>query len=91
MTPKPYTPETLADRWCCSSEKVRQMIHSGELVGFRLGKFIRIPSIEVERFECVPLHLPKGTLSSNIAENMHSRLDADSIGAEFRLARMTSD
>jgi hypothetical protein len=28
------------------------MFKSGELTGFRLGKLIRIPAVEVERFEC---------------------------------------
>jgi len=49
---KPYSPETLAERWGCSSEKVRLMYKDGELAGFRLGKLIRIPADEVERYEC---------------------------------------
>lgn len=48
---RPYSPETLAERWGCSSEKIRRMYHDGELAGFRLGKLIRIPAAEVERFE----------------------------------------
>ena len=35
---RPYSPETLADRWGCSAEKVRTMYRNGELDGFRLGK-----------------------------------------------------
>jgi hypothetical protein len=27
MTDRPYTPETLADRWGCSAETVRQLVH----------------------------------------------------------------
>lgn len=49
---RPYSPETLADRWGCSSEKVRQMCKRGDLASFRLGKLIRIPAAEVERIEC---------------------------------------
>lgn len=49
---RPYSPETLADRWGCSAEKVRLMYRGGELAGFRLGKLIRIPASEVERYEC---------------------------------------
>jgi excisionase family DNA binding protein len=49
---RPYSPETLADRWGCSAEKVRLMYRAGELAGFRLGKLIRIPAAEVERYEC---------------------------------------
>jgi excisionase family DNA binding protein len=50
MPAKPLSPETLGERWECSSEKIRQMFHRGEIGGFRLGKLIRIPAIEVERF-----------------------------------------
>ena len=53
MTARPFTPETLADRWGCSSEKIRQMVKRGELQGFRLGKLYRIPANEVERVECL--------------------------------------
>ena len=49
---RPYSPETLAERWCCSAEKIRGMYRNGELTGFRLGKLIRIPAAEVERYEC---------------------------------------
>lgn len=49
--PRPYSPETLGERWGCSAEKIRMMFHAGELAGFRLGKLIRIPASEVERFE----------------------------------------
>ena len=52
MTAKPYSPQTLADRWGCSAEKVRIMYRNGEINGFQLGKLIRIPAAEVERYEC---------------------------------------
>ena len=52
MGARPYSPETLAERWDCSAEKIRRMYHDGELAGFRLGKLIRIPAAEVERYEC---------------------------------------
>lgn len=29
-SPRPYSPQTLADRWGCSAEKVRQMCKRGE-------------------------------------------------------------
>ncbi len=38
---KPYSPETLGERWGCSAQMVRQMFHNGDLAGFRLGKLIR--------------------------------------------------
>lgn len=58
---KPYSPETLADRWGCSAEKVRLMYRNGELPGFRLGKLIRIPAAEVERYECLTTTPSPGT------------------------------
>jgi excisionase family DNA binding protein len=54
---RPFSPETLAERWECSPQLVRQMVRRGEISGFRLGKLIRIPFNEVERVECLP-HSP---------------------------------
>lgn len=52
MTPaRPYTPETLAERWQCSAETVRQLVHRGELPGFRVGRMIRIARAAVEEYE----------------------------------------
>ncbi|WP_350169596.1 helix-turn-helix domain-containing protein [Roseovarius sp.] len=42
----------LADRWQCSAETVRQMVKSGDLRGFRVGRMIRIPYDAVEEIEC---------------------------------------
>lgn len=53
MSERPYSPATLADRWGCSAETVRQMCRRGELSWFSLGKLIRIPASEVERVECL--------------------------------------
>lgn len=47
----PFTPETLAERWGCSGETVRQMVRSGQLPGFRVGRMIRISVIAVEEHE----------------------------------------
>src|SRR3954471_3565809 len=69
----PYTPETLGERWGCSAEKVRQMFRGGELPGFRLGKLIRIPAIEVERYECAQIEAASDTSSSHIEESLPSR------------------
>lgn len=51
-TARPFTPESLGERWGCSPDKVRRMYKAGEIEGFRLGKLIRIPADAVERFEC---------------------------------------
>lgn len=80
MTTPPYSPETLATRWDCSSEMIRRMYHAGELAGFRLGKLIRIPASEVERVECLSGDL-SGTGDSSASP---MELPAD----ELRLARM---
>ena len=76
----PYSPETLSDRWGCSSEKIRQMCRSGELSSFRLGKLIRIPASEVERIEC------QTTDSSDTEDNGASPTEIP--GAELRQARL---
>lgn len=77
---RPYSPETLATRWNCSAQKVRQMVHAGELQGFRLGKLIRIPAQEVERVEC---------LSGGLSGTEASSASPTGIPAsELRLERM---
>lgn len=64
--PRPFSPETLADRWGCSPDKIRGMCKAGEIASFRLGRLIRIPASEVERFEC------QNTVSSDTEENSAS-------------------
>jgi excisionase family DNA binding protein len=50
---RPYTPETLAERWGCSAAHVRKMIRKGDLPAFTIGgKLLRIAVAEVERYEC---------------------------------------
>ena len=87
MGERPYSPETLAERWGCSAEKIRRMYHDGELAGFRLGKLIRIPANEVERVECL-----NNTDSSNTeASSASPSLTPSEVALESRLARMTGD
>jgi excisionase family DNA binding protein len=85
---QPYTPETLAERWSCSAEKVRQMIHRGELAGFRLGKLFRIPAVEVERYECA-FQPVQNTSLSNTEGSSPSLSAEERIAVESRLARLT--
>lgn len=47
----PLSLRQLADRWDCSEGLVRKMIERGELHSFRIGVLIRIPAVEVDRFE----------------------------------------
>src|SRR5690606_23405385 len=47
-----YTPPTLADRWHCKADAVRELLASGKLKGFRVGRsHWRITLAEVERYE----------------------------------------
>lgn len=48
---RPFTPETLAERWLCSAETVRQLVNQGRLRAFRVGRMIRIPLVAVEEYE----------------------------------------
>lgn len=51
--PVVFTPATLAKRWDCSEQHVRNLINRGELPSFRLGgKLLRIRGEDVEAFEC---------------------------------------
>jgi excisionase family DNA binding protein len=87
--PKPFSPETLAERWGCSAEKIRQMFHQGELAGFRLGKLIRIPANEVERFEAACTQSPVNTNSFATVGNTLSQSARDQLVVASRLGRLT--
>ena len=51
MNDRPYTCDSLAQRWDVSAETVRQMIKRGDINAFMVGKLYRIPATEVERHE----------------------------------------
>jgi len=89
--PKPFSPETLAERWDCSAETVRRMYHHGELVGFRLGKLIRIPANEVERYECqiTESSCTEGSSPSPTTTQTKSPQTTDPAAFGSRLVRMT--
>jgi excisionase family DNA binding protein len=46
-----FSPDTLAEHWGCSAEKVRRMIVDGKIKAFRIGKLYRITPEEVARFD----------------------------------------
>lgn len=48
---KPWTPDSLADRWGVSGETVRQMCADGRLAAFWVGRMWRIPAAAVENYE----------------------------------------
>lgn len=83
---KPYSPQTLAERWGCSAQKVRLMYRAGELGGFELGKLIRIPAAEVERFECQSTHSQSTERSTPLPTGT-----GQATGVELRLARETNN
>lgn len=51
MPERPFTPETLAERWSCSAKNVREMCRDGRLKSFRVGKMYRIAAATVADFE----------------------------------------
>ncbi|WP_109464380.1 helix-turn-helix domain-containing protein [Albibacillus kandeliae] len=48
---RPFTPETLADRWGVSATTIRNQCAAGEIPHFRLGRLYRIPANAVEEIE----------------------------------------
>ena len=48
---KPFSTKTLSERWNCTDQHVRDLIGSGELKAFRIGRLYRIPYTEVLRVE----------------------------------------
>ncbi|WP_127045186.1 helix-turn-helix domain-containing protein [Pseudorhodobacter sp. E13] len=75
MPERPYTPDTLAARWQCSAETVRNLIKQGKLEGFRLGRMFRIPAQAVEEYEqclispladCGAVSASRGTKAVNV-------------------------
>lgn len=72
---RPYSIAQLADRWGCSGSLVRKLINQGELQCFRIGNLIRVPAVEVARYEArVALPVPVPTVSEN-GEIQHPRSD----------------
>lgn len=51
MTPEVLTVEEVAERWRCSRATVYNLLASGTLKGFKLGRGVRIPRESVERYE----------------------------------------
>ena len=50
--PAVMTPGMIAKRWSCSERHVRNLITTGELPSFRLGKLLRVRGADVENLEC---------------------------------------
>ncbi|WP_420869064.1 excisionase family DNA-binding protein [Cereibacter azotoformans] len=58
---RPFTPETLAERWGCSAETIRQLAARGELSHFRVGRMIRIPAAAVQEIEACQISASSGS------------------------------
>ena len=52
-SPPCYSTKTLADRWLCTPHHIRNLVDRGELGYFTIGRNIRIPASEVEKWERV--------------------------------------
>lgn len=49
--PQTFTPETLAARWHCSTQHIRDLVTRGELPAFRIGRLIRIHNETIREIE----------------------------------------
>ncbi|WP_226549544.1 helix-turn-helix domain-containing protein [Celeribacter naphthalenivorans] len=49
---RPYTHNSLAERWDCSAQTVRNLISEGRLRAFRVGRMFRLKPEAVEEYEC---------------------------------------
>lgn len=47
----PFTPETLALRWQCSPQHIRDLVNKNRLPSFRVGRLYRVPYDAVIEFE----------------------------------------
>lgn len=70
-----FTPDTLADRWSCSAQHVRDLINTGRLACFRIGRMYRIPYDTVIEFEkpkleaeLVPKYAPKPVFAPRVVK-----------------------
>lgn len=79
---KPFTPETLAERWSCSARMVRKMLAKGSLLGFKIGTQWRISAHEVDRYECASAGIEVPSSSSG------TKTDADSAAHLARIREM---
>lgn len=52
---RPFTPETLAERWGVSAQTIRNEIARGALPAFRIGRAYRIRAETVEEIEGCPV------------------------------------
>lgn len=51
MEKSAFTPEQVAQRWDCSVGTIRQLISSGKIPSFRVGRLMRVPASVITAME----------------------------------------
>lgn len=89
LPPPPVDVETLAQRWGCSHNLVRQLVNSGQLRSFRVGRLIRIPEAAISEFEAARAvaELPQQSAEPTPQELLMARIEARSPGAGSKSRR----
>lgn len=70
---RPFTPDTLAERWDCSATTIRTKCNAGELPHFRLGKLYRIPAKIVAEIEVCAEYVDASAAKNELP---HARTEA---------------
>ena len=65
-----YTPQTLAEKWGCSKDLVYDLLRSGKLRGFKLGRDWRISDEARLEYERSPEHSTSTQYKRNGAPRM---------------------
>lgn len=79
-----FTPATLAQRWQCSEQHIRNMIEKGKLPYFKIGdKLLRIRREHVEALECQNGDL-QSSEENSVSLGTTSEESADVIDLEHR-------
>jgi len=90
VSERPYTPESLAERWECSPQHVRKMLADGRLKGFKLGnKMWRISTSEVAKVE--DDQCEKQSSESTGANSVSFTTTREDRGSAIRWARRITD
>lgn len=61
---RPFSTKTLAERWTCSPQHIRDLIASEKLRAFRIGSLLRISYAEVLRIESCDLEFTEANTVS---------------------------
>lgn len=84
---RPWTPDMLADRWGCSGETVRQLIRSGQLPAFRVGRMLRVKHETVEAYECGTIE-SEGSKDDSSSHGTTNEAPADVIALRLKRRKM---